>query len=119
MMNRLARTSVRRAPPIAKHLAFVVIGGALLAEALLVSALAASGDTTGSMLTAEPLYRLHFAAVAAYCSISAYADQLFDALNLTTVAHNLSAHVSERLQDLLSFKIQLEGSEINIVLFGR
>lgn len=119
MLKRLTRASVRRTPPIAKHLAFVVMGGGLLAEAFLISAVAASGDTTGGMLTAEPLYRLHFAAVATYYSISAYADQLFDALNLTTVAHNLSAHVSERLQDLFTFKIQLEGSEIKLVLFGR
>jgi hypothetical protein len=119
MLKRLARPLGQGTTPILKHLAFVVMGGALLADALLLSAVAASSETTGSLLTAAPLYRLQFAAVATFSSLSAYADQLLDALNFTSVAHNVSAFASETLQDLFSFKIQLQGSEINIVLLGR
>jgi hypothetical protein len=119
MLKRLARPLGHGTTPILKHLAFVVMGGALLADALLLSAVAASSETTGTLLTAAPLYRLQFAAVATFSSLSAYADQFLDALNFTSVTHNVSAFASETLQDLFSFKIQLQGSEINIVLLGR
>lgn len=118
MMKRLTRQPTREAT-LAKHLAFAFIGAAILAETIMASALIASSDTTASLATAEPLYRIHFAAVAAYCSIVDYADQLLAIVDPTAIAHNLTAFVSERLSAVAPVAIELNNNQIDIVLIGR
>src|SRR5436190_15044565 len=114
MMNRLSRASNFPVARIARHLAFVVIGAAILAEALFATTVIASSGTTESLIIAEPFYRVQFATVAAFSSLSAYAGQLLNALSVSNAAHSVGAFVSERLQHDFAFKIQLDSSTINI-----
>ena len=104
---------------LAKHLAFALIGAAIVAETVMASALIVSIDTVASLATAEPLYRIHFAAVAAYCSIADYADQLFAIVDPAVIAHNLTAFISERLSALAPVAIEFNDNQIDIVLIGR
>jgi hypothetical protein len=118
MMKRLTQTPTRATTPVVKHLAFAVIGAALLAEATVASALIASGDTTATLLTAEPVYRLHFAAVAAYSSVADYTDQLFAAFDLSSIARSLTAFAAERISEILPVAVQVNNNQIDIVLIG-
>jgi hypothetical protein len=70
---------------VVKHLAFALIGAAVVAEILAVSAIAASSDSTVSLWTAAPFHQVHFAAIAAYSSVVDYAGQLIATLNLTSL----------------------------------
>lgn len=65
---------------IVTHLAFVMIAAAVVAEALAVSAVAAS-DASASLWTSTPLHEINFAAVATYHSAADYAAQILDTLS--------------------------------------
>ena len=118
-MKRLTQTPTSAPTPIVKHLAFAMIGAAVLAEAIVASALIASGDTTASLLTAEPVYRLHFAAVATYSSATDYAHLLFATFDVTSIAHSFMAFAAERISEILPVAVQVNNNQIDIVLIGR
>jgi hypothetical protein len=104
---------------ILKHLAFASIGVGLIAELMTVIAITAASDSAAGMWTTAPLYQVHFAVIAAYSSLADYAAQFLSSLHPASVAADLTAAVTVRLQDLFSFKIELAGSEITVALFGR
>lgn len=119
MSEQQLHMPTRAAASLAKHLAFAVIGAAILAETVAGTALIASSETTASLLTAEPLYRAHFAIVAAYYSVADFADQLFASLDLTTLQHSAVAFVSDRVSAMPPVAIQLDNNQLSIVLIGR
>jgi hypothetical protein len=113
MIDRLANPTVA---PVAKHLAFATIGAAIIAEALVAAAFVASGDTTASLLTAEPVYRLHFAMVATYYSLADFAGQLLSGLDLSTLEQSALAFASDKLS---AVPVQLDSNQLSFILIGR
>ena len=119
MSKQQSQKPTRAAAPLAKHLAFAVIGAAILAETVAGTALIASSETTASLLTAEPLYRAHFAMVAAYYSVADFADQLFASFDLTALRHSAAAFASDRLSAILPVAVQLDNNQLSVILIGR
>jgi len=99
---------------VGKHLAFAMIGAAVVAELLAVTAIAASSDSA-SLWTAEPLHQFHFAAIAAYNTVIDYAGQLFASFDVKSVGNAATSWIA----DLLTVKFQLNGSQVEVAFFVR
>jgi hypothetical protein len=65
---------------VVKHLAFALIGAAVVAEVLAVSVFAAASSSSASLWTSTPIYQAHFTAIAACNSASDTLAQLIAAL---------------------------------------
>ena len=127
MTDQISQTGARPQSRLAGSLTSIVIACGLLAEAFVGSALIVPGvgaAISRDMTASEPLFQLRFTALAALCSVEAFADQAMGAADhaanvaLAGGEQALSAVGFEQLHNISVPSVQMRGDNISVVLFG-
>jgi hypothetical protein len=127
MTDQISQTDARPQTRLAGSLTSIVIACGLLAEALVGGALIMPGTGAAiarDMTASEPVFQLRFSALAALCSVEAYADQAMGAADhaanaaLASGGQLLSAAGFEQLHIISVPSVQMRGDNVSVVLFG-